>query len=194
MMKLSQDLILTPKGMSSFEGIVLDVDNTLIYAVEEEDESEIKEYPLLEHHHISIMKRRGDVTGINIYLRPNVREFLSILCSQYKVGIWSLGQPEYVSAIAEVLDVGTQTFNVKATNKCHFIYNWTHAYRQEYKIFKPLRLSPFKNIKTLIIEDNISVCEAGDPYIIVPSFEGESNDTILKGLLHSMCKVQCIPI
>lgn len=192
-MNFSKDI--TCKTMSSFEGVVLDVDNTLVYAVEEgEDSEEEKDLSSLEHIHISVVKQRGYTSEIDVYLRPHVREFLSVICKQYKVALWSLGQPEYVAAIAKILDLGTATFNSTASNKCHFIYNWNHAHREQYKIYKPLRLSPFKDIKTLIIEDNINVCAEGDSYIIVPSFEGESNDLVCKGLLSSMCNLQAIPL
>lgn len=165
--------------LSSYEGVVLDIDSTLLYSTESK-----KDITCLEKHSISFMGCTGKMVKANVYLRPYVKELLTILCQRYSVGIWSFGQPNYIRAIATILDIGTSLLNPTATNKVAFIYDWTHAHRENYTITKPLRLSPFKDIKALIIEDKISSCDLRDSYIIVPAFKGQKDDTCLKTLLN----------
>lgn len=195
--------------MSSFEGIVLDIDNTLIYSVfltkdqsENEDETKIdfsveklQGLQKLECYPISIQSYdKKEEYNIEVYFRPYLKEFISLIFKKYKVGLWSLGKKEYVNKIAELLNIGTDTINPKAQYKASFIYNWNDCHRENYTITKPLSKSPFKSIKAFIIEDRFDVCDKNDSCVIVDDFEGDPEDVILKLLISQITNYKDLTI
>lgn len=83
------------------QSVVFDLDSTLVYSSDDIDEFD-KEIIVKE---ISF-RSYDDFEDINLYvgLRPGIYQLLSLLSeSNVKVGIWSIGKPNYVDKIAKLL-------------------------------------------------------------------------------------------
>lgn len=167
--KLNRDVV--PPDKIPLLNIVLDLDHTLVHVVEAPIINKSTVCTPIKVNFQSLSSNQDQ--EMYVYLRPGIEEFLQFVTEHYNVGIWSVGQPDYVATIAKLLKLGTQY-------RVNFIYNWTNCKRKNFKISKPIQDSPFKDEPSIIIEDTIDFCEPEDKYIIVPRFKAtDINDKIL---------------
>lgn len=142
---------------STYDCIVLDLDGTLVYSSEEEDNKAIN---------IIFKDRDGDMTELWVHKRPGFDEFLTKCFSCATVGIWSMGQPGYVKEIASLFP-----------QQPAFIYNWCDCDRNKGKIFKRLDNIPHQG-RIVMIDDRRDILESCDRVniIIVPEWNYINNN------------------
>ena len=145
--------------------IVLDIDGTLSMTIDTDEynslESNIQKYfskIVYEPYQNKDITREAWVMP-----RPHLSEFLNYCFEHYHVGIWSIGQPSYVSAVVKYLFTDYEPI---------FIYNFTNCernFKDGIRFTKPLSKSPAKG--GIIIEDNLDVVDHLDKHIIIQSFD-----------------------
>ena len=175
---------------TNYKAVVLDVDNTLVYSTDTTTSDTKYNLSTLDSYNISFRSYDNyEDTTMTVYLRPYVKQFISTLCMKYKVGIWSMGQPNYISEISKILDIGTDVINLTSKHKVSFIYDWTHCIREKQRIYKPLKECPFKNTSSFIIEDKVSSCDYNDPQFIIQPFYGNPKDTSLFDFIQTISDI-----
>lgn len=139
--------------------IIFDLDQTLLAPVKRKRSdftirvpSVTQDYPILEKH---------------IKLRPGTQELLQYCTEHFHVAIWSMAQPSYVQAIADYLF---------PTISPDFVYNWTHCYREGYRVYKKLADCPSNLQETYIIDDRLEIIYEPDHCFTVSAYYGSSND------------------
>ncbi len=145
--------------------IVFDIDGTLSMTLDQEDfeslEFNEKQYfQPIEYE--SLGKKQITVW---VMIRPHLKVLLEFAFKNYQVGVWSIGQPNYVNSIVQHLffDNGF---------KPEFVYNFTHCYRDyepHLRFYKPLSKSPAKG--GILIEDSPEVVDFQDEHIIIQRFD-----------------------
>ena len=89
---------------SKKHNIVLDLDNTLLYAMP------LKNYDKIKHEKkdkiskfkkIPIYDDKEKDSGYMIFLRPHLSSFLNFLFKNFRVGVWSSGNESYVDFIVK---------------------------------------------------------------------------------------------
>lgn len=178
-----------------FASIVVDVDLTLVWSTLIKRQVRDKPY-----HQITFKSydKTENITGY-VVIRPHARTFLKTLTQKYKVGLWSIGKPDYILAVMAVLNVKVGTQDSSMESQCgidcmpedpiyvDFIYDWSHCYRDGPRVYKPLKYCPFSDDaiqkRCCIIEDSIDACDISDPHIIVSPFKGDPHDIELLSLL-----------
>ena len=78
--------------------LVLDMDETLLHSVTDEEEEEMPYAP--DHH---VVSPEYD-TSLPIFLRPGVHEFLKTVASEYEIIVWTAGTRSYAEPILDWLD------------------------------------------------------------------------------------------
>ena len=143
--------------------IVLDIDGTLSMTV---DQDEYLEMDVSTSHHFEKISYGGSRGGVEIawvMIRPNLKYFLDYCFKNFKVGVWSMGQPKYVKSMVK---------HLFGSHDPVFVYDFRNCRRVHYpeiKITKPLNESPAKGGH--IIEDDPRSIHRGDNNIIIPRFD-----------------------
>jgi len=152
--------------------IVLDLDGTLVF-------SSTKRKSLTKDlcQDISFIGMNGDKKKLWVHKRPGFDTFLKQCFETMIVGVWSMGQPQYVDAVISLFP-----------QKPHFVYNWCDCDRTEDKIFKRLKNIPFDG-NAIMIDDNTDVIESCDNvtiYIVPHWTPDKKNDTVLYDLAETL--------
>jgi hypothetical protein len=87
------------------KNIVLDLDNTLLYAmllekyekIKHEKNDKIKKFKTVPLYDDNKTKK----SGYMVFLRPNLNKFLNFLFKNFNVGVWSSGNKSYVDFIVK---------------------------------------------------------------------------------------------
>ncbi len=147
--------------------VVFDIDGTLSMTIDPEEYdllgSELQEYfvPIT----YKPFERRNIRKTAQVMMRPHLEKLLEFVFNNFRVGIWSIGQPGYATAIVKLL------FG-KYKYKPEFVYNFTHCVREydpSLRFYKPLRESPARN--GIIIDDNPNVIDQEDKFILIERFD-----------------------
>lgn len=149
---------------------VFDLDNTLIYTVEDA--------PKNDHNW------KCESTKCKTIVRPHAKELIKSMQKLFKyVGIWSAGSKEYVDGVVENFFPEISFDFVWNDNHCEHTFEgdpyFTH--KPLYKLWNHLKEGDHTN--TIIIDDRIVIARRNmGNLILVPSFEGKSCDDKLKVL------------
>lgn len=140
--------------MVKIKNVILDLDNTLIYAepVEDMNDEIEKKFKFFKHH---------DMDGYYVvFERPGVQEFLDYLFENYNVSVWTAATKNYA------LFVIKNVILTKPERHLDYIFFYYHCgvSRRVYKCDKKLNLlwDTFKLLNynednTIIIDDNDDV-------------------------------------
>jgi len=120
--------------MNTYKCIVLDLDGCLISSSKKNEG---------DGYLIRFNNIYGKKKGLWIYKRPGFDDFIKKCFELSNVGVWSLGQPNYVNAVVEKI------FPIKPS----FVYTWCDCDRTIGRIFKNLNKIPY-NYPILMIDDN----------------------------------------
>lgn len=184
----------------TYDCIVLDLDGTLVFSSKkrknyifdiskqyvENDELLCKKFQILDDnfedintdqiksHSVKFNNVCGENIELWVYKRPGFDIFLKKCFELTNVGVWSMGQPEYVEAIVSLFP-----------QRPSFVYNWCDCDRGNGKIFKKLDNIPFQG-NIIMIDDNINaleLCSRIQTYIIPEWHPRQTEDNILYDLL-----------
>lgn len=179
--------------------IILDVDSTLIYAVNNEKLKTIQDNIASISHKYKLInvvdaddtlpKATGEITTFALFFRPHVFEFLQTLAHKFHVIIWSAGTKHYIDKIIEILykDIEPKPIAVFTRKFCEPVQ--IKQYRETFTIYKkPLKkiYECFSKLKidvnkrnAVIVDDNPNGISDSDldNHLKIPPFEYISLDS-----------------
>ena len=152
--------------------LVLDLDETLIHALDRED----PELPWPPDRHVARFR---------LYLRPGAREFMAEALERFvAVGVWTSANREYAIAMLE---------RIVDRSQLRFIYDRSHCtpkrdidYDERYWVKDVRKLDGFGFDKSqiLVVDDKPRGLERSYGNLIkIPPFQGDPDDEILDKLL-----------
>jgi TFIIF-interacting CTD phosphatase-like protein len=149
--------------------LVLDIDETLIYATEEK------------------LDRDEDFTvgPYSIYKRPGVDEFLSKCLDLFEVAVWTSSSEEYASGVIDHLfdGKGKPSF-LWTSERCTKSYDYEMHQIQYIEDIKNLKRKGYRKEDIIIVEDSrVKMKRNYGNAIIVREYLGERNDRELSELL-----------
>ena len=150
--------------------LVFDLDETLVAHVKRKRSDFTINFPAWDSND----DKDVDKVMKHIKIRPGTKELLAYCTEKYQIGIWSMGQPNYVNAIVEKLFPDIKPL---------FVFNWTNCYRDSCHIYKRLEWCPTPLAETYIIDDNDDVVYETDHRIPIKAFYGNKNDHQLFDLI-----------
>lgn len=120
------------------KNIVLDLDNTLLYAmplekykkIKVEKKDKIKRFKL-----VPLYDDKNKNSGYMVFLRPNLAKFLNFLFKNFNVGVWSSGNKSYVDFIVKNIILKGNSKR-KNKRKLEFIFNSDNCDESEKKYGK----------------------------------------------------------
>lgn len=142
-----QDMIILSTLNGQKCNVILDLDNTLISAIEYEKLNNTYRNTNLKHHVFD--------KSFIIFERPHVQKFLDFLFKHFNVSVWSAGTKDYVLFIVKNI------IQTSPSRKIHTILHYDHCVMSS-KFFpntpKDLRflyniIKGFKKSNTFIIDD-----------------------------------------
>lgn len=151
-----------------YDCIVLDLDGTLIASSHKNRGDGI---------FTTYLDYDGSVDTVWIHKRPGFDLFLETCFKLYTVGVWSMGQPDYVDAVVKLFPRSPA-----------FIYNWTHCDRDSTRVFKRLEQIPCSG-NILMVDDKLDILEISDRIdtLIVPEWIPQQHgDNILLDLINQL--------
>lgn len=151
--------------------LVLDLDETLVYAADSEDEVG--------------RPAEASVAGYALYRRPHVEEFLATALAWFEVGIWTASSAGYADAVVRFLGVRDRVRFLWARDRCT---RWFDSETMDRVTLKPLkkllRAHPFPKERILFVDDTPEkIRRSYGNYIRVQPFEGDPADDELPALL-----------
>ena len=154
---------------SSKKLILLDLDETLIHA-----EYPIEENNINKYDNIIRIKNENEYYEIGIYLRNEVRKFLSLLNNYFNVAIFTASEKDYADAIIRYLDPNKNIFKF-----CLYRYHCINV--NDLVFIKDLRVIDNIDVKkTVLIDNNIySFTSQLNNGILVNSFYDDRDDNEL---------------
>lgn len=146
--------------------IILDLDETLISAIEKDTLKENKSMSTTfkekyKHFKIHSMGKEYFITE-----RPHVQEFLDFIFSNYNVSIWTAASKNYASFVIK------KVIMIKPNRKLDFILFSKHCDISERKsgcikrLDNLFHIHRFNKENTIIIDDNKNVFEKQDNHVI----------------------------
>ena len=159
--------------------LVLDLDETLVFSVEE---------PLArspEHR----------VGPFHVYQRPHLHRFLTEIAVHYDVAVWSAGTDDYVQkVVAAAKPEDLELAFVWGRNRCTYRRDLDENELYFVKDLKKVRRKGYSLARTLIVEDTPRKVERhyGNA-IYVTSWEGEEDDFLLLDLLEYLRSIHAEP-
>ena len=142
--------------------IILDLDETLLYAtVEELDRS--ADFRLEEYH---------------VYLRPHLSEFLNLCVGRFDVAVWTASSQDYAEAVVERLfgSIDTLAF-LWARRRCTRRYDWEMHEQYWVKDLKKVRLKGYPLERVLVVDDTPRKHERNYGNLVhVQKYTGELDD------------------
>lgn len=169
---------LTNDSGSSRPLLVLDLDETLIYSVEE---------PL-----VRVPDHR--IGPFQVYRRPQLERFLTGVAEEYDLAVWSSATPDYVRAVvAAVIPSDIDLAFVWGRDRCTQRYDPEQLESYFVKDLKKVRRRGYSLARLLIVEDTPQKVERqyGNA-VYVPSWEGSQEDEVLLQLL-DLCSIRAEP-
>lgn len=159
--------------------LVLDLDETLVFAAEE---------PLdrVADHRIG---------PFHVYRRPRLEQFLTGAARDFDLAVWSAGSSEYVQAIvAAVTPSDVELAFVWARGRCTRRFDPELQEQYFVKDLKKVKRRGYSLARTLIVEDTPRKVERqyGNA-VYVPSWEGSESDTVLLDLLNYLVTIRSEP-
>ena len=173
--------------------IVLDVDQTLVQAV---DERSLKSRPsppdVFVHQIVGY-----DDTFFHLFHRPYLASFLQWLFSEFRVGFWSMGSREYVNSVLEAILPG----------HCYPSFVYTHndciISQEIYNMPKSLKMLKQNlrhcNMKNLLLIDDLCANSHRQTLnsIVIPAFDvfdpRAVEDHALSDLMKYLNKIKDLP-
>jgi len=155
--------------------VILDIDETLIYATKEK------------------LNRKADFTVFeyHVYKRPNLDHFINRLEKSYEIAIWSSEGNDYVNSIVVGLELDVEIKFIwgrnEATQKRHLNDYYETGNDSELYYVKPLKKVKrmgYKIERILIVDDSPHKSQLNYGNAIYPkSYKGEINDNELLTLI-----------
>lgn len=178
--------------------IILDLDETLIHSVTDEEEEKYK---------LDIARESGmqtfNASGYTVIKRPFLDEFLDKLLNDnyYAVGIWSAGEDEYVNSIVDnIVKNRRKLAFVMARSSCvgakytkPLDKAWNIYLKNMYSSINPDELDVPMHPNVILIDDRKDVTGTNNAnHLCIDGFEGDPSDTLLKRLLKKLmeCKIK----
>jgi len=149
--------------------LILDIDETLIYATE------------------ASLPRQADflVGQYHIYKRPFLNVFLKNCLDRFEVAVWTSSTPSYASAIVSAIFENPKTLSfVWASDRCTVAYDleWFEYYNR--KNIKKVKRKGYRLESIIAVDDTPQKWERSYGNLVrVNPFEGEETDDELKYLL-----------
>lgn len=119
---------------------------------------------------INFEDSHGDYITLKMLKRPGFDIFIKFCFSIGKVGIWSMGQPNYVKEIVKLINCDLS-----------FVYDWRSCDRQREKIYKNLDIIPH-NGNIIMIDDSPKTIKYTKTLINfqkIKRWDGNNSDTEL---------------
>jgi len=166
---------LSQKNVISKPLVILDVDQTLIFATKE----------------TLIRPPDFEVFNYVVYKRPNLNEFITRLEKSYEIAIWSSAGNDYVNSIIEQLELNVKIQFIwgrnEATQKRQLNDYYETGNDTEYYYVKPLKKVKRKGYdleRILIIDDSPHKSKLNYGNAIYPKpYKGETEDNELLKLI-----------
>lgn len=178
----------------SSQGIILDIDETLIHSMETMDQLEnmglLKNYDSMDlRKRIYLMnlpdvvgaKGTGNITPIWGIKRPGLEEFLNFCFDHFRfVAIWSAGKSRYVHCLVDIM------FNLESGNYPHVVFTRNHCEADENGILvKPIdkMINSHSDISKVLSRENCFIIDDRettfgrnpDNGIIIPAYDPQPN-------------------
>jgi Dullard-like phosphatase family protein len=172
--KVPSFLLPPPAKVKSKPTLVLDLDETLVRAFEQDEE------PVLE---CPMPTSRIVVEGYNIWVavRPGASQFLSVLSDHFELVVWTAGIEEYGRAVVHLLDPTGKLIR-------HSLFR-QHCIRGPDGYIKDLSLLG-RDKRTRICDNNpVSFSLQPEAGILVEDFYGDPQDSFLKTLLPRLIRM-----
>ena len=154
--------------------VVLDLDETLIYASEER----LNKKTLKEH-----VFRSYDETYY-IYERPYLATFMRYIANRYQIAVWTAATHDYASFI--VNNILYQY--IPRRNGLQFFYTREQSNFSDRHtgVLKNLDYLERRGLRVILIDDNPDVREQSAFVITVDPFEGQTKDDVLKQIVENV--------
>jgi hypothetical protein len=152
------------ENMSQIECIILDIDNTLVHAVNPR---------LVDPLWLTKFETRNS-KDYCIFLRPGLHKFLDYIFSKYKVGVFSAGDSEYVNFVANnIIANSSRKIEFVLSNKdfevCKYetgdlkSISWVNQKYPKFSINNTLIIDDYflvkaSNPKNTILVDKFEIC------------------------------------
>lgn len=158
--------------------LILDLDETLIYATEER------------------LERREDfcVGQYFVYKRPFLELFLEFCFENFDVAIWTTATESYAEKILETILKDDQELQFLWTReRCTFVYDEEEHQHYLVKRMSKLRRRRHKLESVIVVDDspNVWKCSYGN-LVRIRKFEGDESDNELKFLLTYLEKLKVV--
>jgi TFIIF-interacting CTD phosphatase-like protein len=159
--------------------LILDLDETLIYATEEPLE---RQYDFV-------------VGPYAVYRRPYLTEFLTDCSTCFRLAIWSTATDEYVRPVVDqIMPSGVEPAFVWGRSRCVRHYDPEQFEEYHLKDLKKVRRKGYRLERVLIADDTPrKVHRHFGNAIYVPPFFGDLEDHILPGLARFLISLRNAP-
>ncbi|MFH1891254.1 MAG: HAD family hydrolase [Candidatus Zixiibacteriota bacterium] len=149
--------------------LVLDIDETLVYATKEK------------------LERDEDFTvgPYAVYKRPGVDEFLTKCLDLFEVGVWTSASEDYATEVIDHLFDGKREPSFLWTSdRCTKSYDYELQHLQYIKDIKKLKRKGYRKESIIIVEDSKEKMQRNyGNAILVGEYLGDRNDSELSELL-----------
>lgn len=183
--------------------IVLDLDSTLLYTQDEDEDLEIlKSLKIMNPRNVSLRNRvyylsvkdsvkKGDGESYEFWgvTRPHLKQFLLFCFSYFKVvAVWSAGSSSYVHKVVEHI--------FKGISKPHIVFTYENCDHIDGYIYKPLdrifeRMKEMNIKNTFALDDTESTFSRNETNgILIPKYEPEFDPASLMEEENSLEKVR----
>ena len=169
-----------PPLPSKKKTLILDLDDTIIHSVKNEDITNLSCENICSVNHINI----GEYTVILFLVRPHLNEFLKTLSQLYEIIIFSAGLEEYVTKMIEKLDPNKRYISkILSRESCIIAKNGYYI--------KDLTVFSNRRLENLVIVDNMAFCFSKQIHngIYIPSYNGDENDNELLKIMDFLVSV-----
>lgn len=150
--------------------LVLDLDETLIYATED------------------VLEREPDFRAgpYSVYRRPYLEEFLAYCFANFEVGVWTTSTEAYAEAISQEIIVPEHRLSfLWSRDRCTWIFDEDLYERIQIKKLEKLRRRGYRPESIIVVDDSAAVWKQSYGNLItVNRYEGRLDDDDLKVLPH----------
>ena len=159
--------------------LVLDLDETLVYATEAPLE--------FEHHH--------EVHPYFMYLRPGLQDFLSHMSTLFQLAVWTSSSPAYAAAVCPLIfpEPGKLQF-IWASDRCTPTRNFANDTWDKTKPLKKLKRRGYDLARVLVVDDSPEKHTRNYGNLVqVTPFMGDPNDGELPHLAIYLAQLAALP-
>ena len=158
--------------------LLLDLDNTLIYAIEEAKHTSPKSPKY------NIPMYRTEIHNISYVIRPGLMSFLKEMRKYYEMWIYTAGETEYAKDILNSIDPKHEYLLGALTRKNCIQLTATDKTTEESRLFTIKSVKLIQNRKSkdiVVIDDTLHVwAEDLSNILPIPSFKGSQKDSELQ--------------